>query len=111
MTVAVGKERKMAENKNNLKENLPHDYGCEVLVENGTWEQVTTKDVPNDARIVKYELDGKLCFDLTRGPKVSRIFDMYWDKYREGIKSIDFGYGRMNPKLWGEKKQEKRKRK
>ncbi len=111
MTVAVRKEKKMAENKNNSKENLPQEYGCEVLIKNGTWEQVTTKDAPNDARIVKYELEGKLCYDLTRGPKVSKIFDMYWDKYREGIKSIDFGYGRINPKLWGEKKQEKRTRK
>jgi hypothetical protein len=36
---------------------------------------------------------------------------MYWDRYREGIKSINFGYGRVNPKLWGEKPKEKKKRK
>lgn len=101
----------MAEYAPESRSTLPSNYGCEILVEDGTWEQVTTKDAPNDARIVKYVVDEKVCYDLTRGPKVSKIFDMYWDRYREGIKSINFGYGRVNPKLWGEKPKEKKKRK
>jgi hypothetical protein len=36
---------------------------------------------------------------------------MYWDKFRENLKSIEFGYGRINPKLWGYKTPEKKKRK
>ena len=111
MTVAIEQEKKMAEYAPESRSTLPSNYGCEILVEDGTWEQVTTKDAPNDARIVKYVVDEKVCYDLTRGPKVSKIFDMYWDRYREGIKSINFGYGRVNPKLWGEKPKEKKKRK
>jgi hypothetical protein len=111
MTTAVKQETEMAEYKSESRSTLPSSYGCEILVEDGTWEQVTTKDAPNDARIVKYVVDEKVCYDLTRGPKVSKIFDMYWDRYREGIKSINFGYGRVNPKLWGEKPKEKKKRK
>jgi hypothetical protein len=49
--------------------------------------------------------------DLVRGSRV-KIFDMYYDKYGPGsVKKIDFGYGRTNPKLWGIKQPEKRKRK
>jgi len=93
------------------KENSKQKDGCEILVENGTWEQVCTKEAPNDARIVKYEVDGQICYDLTRANKQVDIFDMYWDKFREGVKSIEFGHGRISPKLWGYKSPEKKKRK
>jgi hypothetical protein len=90
------------------KENSKLKYGCEILIENGTLLEVKTKDVPNDARIVTYEVNGEIRYDLTRGPKISKIFDMYWDKFREGIKQIDFGYGRINPKIWGYSKKTKK---
>jgi len=93
------------------KDSSKQKYGCEIMVENGTWEQVSTKDCPNDARIVTYEVDGEVRYDLTRSAKAVNIFDMYWDKFREGIKKIEFGYGRYNPKLWGiEPKKEKKKK-
>jgi len=50
--------------------------------------------------------------DLTRCDKVSKMFDMYYDKYGPGaVKKIDFGYGQMNPKLWGFKPKKEKKRK
>ena len=40
------------------------------------------------------------------------IFDMYYDRYGKGaVKAIDFGYGSVNPKMWGYKAPEKKKRK
>lgn len=92
------------------KETCKSTYGCDILIENGSYTDVCTKDAPNDAYIVKYMLDDKICFDLTRGSRV-RIFDMYWDKFRNNVKSIEFGYGRISPKLWGYRKPEKKKRK
>ena len=92
------------------KETCKSRYGCDILVENGSYADVCTKDAPNDAYIVKYLVDEKICFDLTRGTRV-RLFDMYWDKFREGVQSIEFGYGRINPKLWGYQAPEKKKRK
>lgn len=92
------------------KENCKSRYGCDILVENGSYADVCTKDVPNDAYIVKYIVDEKICFDLTRGTR-SRLFDMYWDKFRENVKSIEFGYGRMNPKTWGYQAPKTKKRK
>ena len=92
------------------KETCKSRYGCDILVENGSYADVCTKEAPNDAYIVKYSVEGKICFDLTRGTRI-RLFDMYWDKFRENLQHIDFGYGRINPKLWGYKSPEKKKRK
>ena len=51
--------------------------------------------------------------DLTRCRKVVNLFDLYYDKYGPGaIKKIDFGFGTVNPKLWGYKApSDKKKRK
>jgi hypothetical protein len=84
-------------------------YGCEILVDNGTYQEVSETKFPNDARIVKYFYENKICYDLTRSPKASNIFDMYWDKFRDDLKSINFGFGKINPKLWQyQKPKEKR---
>ena len=93
------------------KENSKRRYGVEIMIDNGTWEQVNTKECPNDARIVKYEVDGQLRYDLTRSQKAVSIFNMYWDKFRDGLKAIDYGQGSYNPKLWGAKAPETKKRK
>lgn len=92
------------------RKNCKKLYGCEVLIENSTYEEVCIKETPNDAYIVEYMLDGKTCFDLTRGTTI-RIFDMYWDKFREDLKNIIFGYGKVSSKVWGYKPPEKKKRK
>ena len=84
------------------KENSKKKYGVEIMIENGTWEQVNTKECPNDARIIKYEVDGQLRYDLTRSQKAVSIFNMYWDKFRDGLKAIEYGQGTYNPKLWGD---------
>jgi len=84
------------------KENSRKKYGCEIMVENGTWGQVTTKECPNDARIITYIVDGEIRYDLTRSQKAVNIFDMYYDKFgKDSIKKIEYGMGRHNPKLWG----------
>ena len=92
------------------RETCKTRYNCEIMIQGGSYAEVCTKEAPNDAYIVKYMLEDKICFDLTRGSRV-RIFDMYWDKFRENLKDIDFGYGRINPKLWGYQKPQKKKRK
>ena len=92
------------------KETSKSRYGCEILVENGSYADVCTKEAPNDAYIVKYIVDDEVCFDLTRGTRV-KIFDMYWEKFRENLKHIDFGYGRINPRLWGYQSPKNKKRK
>ena len=110
-TAAVGAKKKMAENRIKINKVLPHEYGCEVLLEDTTIDKVKDPSFPNDAYLIWYLIDGNQCIDLVRGTRV-RIFDMYYDKYGPGsIEKIDFGYGRTNPKLWGYKQPEKKKRK
>ena len=97
----IEEEQSMTSWTSSEKENSKSVYGCDILIENGTWEQVSTKDCPNDAMIITYVVDGETRYDLTRSQKEVRIFNMYWDKFRDNLKGIGFGMGRTNPKLWG----------
>ena len=94
------------------KDNLKSKYGSEILVENGSYEDVTITQAPSDAYIIKYMHEDKICFDLTRGTKI-KLFDMYWDKFKGGIQSIGYGNGSIKPNLWGYQspKASKKKRK
>ena len=93
------------------KQNSKTLYGCEILVENVTTDQVTSKEVPIDCYIVEYTHKDKICYDLTRGTKIT-LFDMYWDKFKGGLQTIDYGKGTIKPNLWGYKApQQKKKRK
>ena len=60
------------------KESLKEQYGCEILIENGSLDEVSTTEAPSDAWIVTYEIDGTAHRDLTRGTRV-KLFDMYYD--------------------------------
>ena len=112
MTVTVGAKKKMAESTKNEKQILPHEYGCQILLEKTTLDKAKDTSFPNDAYLIWYIVDGKEYIDLTRCNRKVNLFDMYYDKYGPGaVQKIDFGYGRVNPRLWGYKQPEKKKRK
>lgn len=99
----------MAEDNKTLNSFLPQNYRCVILQEKTTLDDVKNPNYPNDAYLVWYIEDGTEYLDLTRANKMSLLFDMYYDKYGPGsIKKIDWGYGRINPKLWGYIKPEKK---
>ena len=100
MSATAEKEKRETFWTKTEKETSKEIYGCEILVENGSPADVQTKDAPTDASIVTYTVDGKEHQDLTRGTRVS-IFDMYYDKFKKGLKKIDYGYGTIKPNLWG----------
>tara|TARA_R100000008_G_C3417927_1_gene83372 strand:- start:12 stop:374 length:363 start_codon:yes stop_codon:yes gene_type:complete len=109
------KEPPVKEKKKSLwtpeeKENCKSEYGCEILVEFGSYSDVSTKNAPTDSFIVKYMYEEKICFDLTRGSRTS-IFDMYYDKVGLNLKSIDYGHGNIKPNLWGYVPPKTKKRK
>jgi hypothetical protein len=111
MTATVSAEKNMADQGREEKTILPVRYGCEILLEKTSLEKAKDTSFPNDAYLIWYTTDDNQYIDLTRGTRV-RIFDMYYDKYGPGsIQKIDFGYGRVSPKLWGYKQPEKKKRK
>ena len=94
------------------KEKINSVYGCELIYENATPDQVKDTSVPNDAYLVYYKVAGTNYIDVCRGRKRVDIFDLYYDKFGSNtIQKIDFGYGRTNPRLWGDKKKEGKKKK
>ncbi len=112
MTVATEENRKMAESTENEKQILPHEYGCQILLEKTNLESAKDPSFPNDAYLIWYTVEDKQYIDLTRCNRKINLFDMYYDKYGPGsVQKIDFGFGKVNPRTWGIKKQEKKKRK
>jgi len=90
----------------------PSDYSCDILLEKTTIEQAKDSSFPNDGYLIWYVVDGETFIDLCRASKRVDIFDLYYDKYGPGaVQKIDFGYGRTNPKLWGYKAKESKKKK
>tara|TARA_B100001250_G_scaffold55443_1_gene42852 strand:- start:60 stop:410 length:351 start_codon:yes stop_codon:yes gene_type:complete len=81
------------------RDGTKEKYGCELLIESGSLKDVSTKNFPTDAYVIKYVYDDNIHYDLTRGTKVN-LFDMYWDKFKSGLKSIDYGMGTIKPNLW-----------
>lgn len=93
------------------KNNIPPKYGCQILLENTTVDAAKDASFPNDAYLIWYRVDGKTCIDLCRTKKQSSLFDMYYDKFGpNSVQKIDWGYGRVNPKLWGYTKKENNKK-
>ena len=111
MTTELKKpEKKMIWTKEE-RDGSKEKYGCEVLIESGSLKDVSTKHFPTDSYIIKYVYEDKVHYDLTRGTR-NTLFDMYWDKFKGGLQTIDYGKGTIKPNLWGYKApQQKKKRK
>ena len=90
--------------------NIKSVYGCEMLVENGSLQDVNSVEFPTDAYIITYVIDDQVKYDLTRGTKTN-LFDMYYDKFKQGLKEIRFGQGNVSPKLWGHRAKQATKKK
>jgi len=108
-------KKKMEENKREKEKEeksiSSNQYGCEILLEKTTIEQSKDSSLPNDAYLIWYVVEGETHIDLTRSGKRSDLFDFYYDTYGPGaVQKIDFGYGRISPRLWGYKQPEKKKK-
>lgn len=94
------------------KEISKSRYGCEILKERCNLSDAKDSSLPLDAYLVTYLVEGSICYDITRSSKRVNIFDMYYDKFGSGnIQDIRWADGKVNPKLWGYKAPEKKKRK
>ena len=104
-----------ASSKQNLwtkteKEESKEKYGCEIVIENGSFNEVRTTNAPTDSYITYYVHEDKDHYDLVRGPKV-KVFDMYYDRYgKDCVQKIDYGHGTIKPSQYGYKSPEKKKR-
>jgi hypothetical protein len=104
-------EKEMAQWTPEEKKEVPSQYGCELLFERTTLQQIKDPSLPSDAYIVVYRVNNETFMDLCRGRRVN-IFDMYYDKFGPGsVQKIDWGYGKTNPRLWGNAKKSEGKKK
>lgn len=74
-------------------------------------ELANDRTLPYNSYLVWYEDDGSTCYDVVITNKKTDIFDYYWDNYRENFKGFKQSEGRVNPKLWGNKSKEDKKKK
>jgi hypothetical protein len=81
-----------------------------ILHQNCDPELANDRSLPYTAYLVTYEIDGAISYDLVIPDKQIEIFDVYWDKYREGLKGWKQSEGRVNPKLWGVQPKETKKK-
>ena len=65
--------------------------------------------LPRDSYLVTYGDNTEERFDVVQGLQ-SDIFDHYWDKYRD-VRGMKWTDGKANPKMWGYKAPESKKRK
>ena len=82
---------------------------CYVLHQNCEKSVAQDKSLPLNSYLVTYISDEETFYDIVICNKQVDIFDMYWDKYREGLKDIRWTDGRVNPKLWQSRTENKKK--
>lgn len=91
---------------------MGESFVIKVLHQNCDPALAEDRTLPYSAYIVNYHPnENESCYDIVIANKKTDIFDYYWDKYREGLKSFKQTEGRVNPKLWGNQTKESKKRK
>lgn len=104
-------KKKVEENKKEEKLISSNEYGCEILLEKTTIEKSKDPSFPDDAYLIWYVVNEETHIDLTRSGKKSDLFDFYYDMYGSGaVQKIEFGYGRISPRMWGYKQPEKKRK-
>ena len=112
-------EQEKTSNKENIsevwssqeRETSKSRYGCEILHQKCTRQEAKNKQLPTDSHLVTYIVDGNIFHDIIRTSKKVNIFDMYYDKFGNCLKSIEWTEGSVNPRLWGYKPPQPKKRK
>lgn len=69
------------------------------------------RSLPYTAYLVEYIEGETTKFDIVVSSKRVDIFDYYWDRYRNDLINMTQTEGRTNPKIWGNKPPETKKKK
>ena len=81
-----------------------------ILFENCDADKAEDRTLPNDAFVVEYKVEDTSQYDIASAGKQSEIFDYYYDKFKKGFVTMRQTEGRANPKLWGAKAPETKKK-
>lgn len=68
------------------------------------------RSLPYTSYLVEYVVGKAIQYDIVVANKRVDIFDYYWDRYREDLLTFTQTEGRVNPKLWDNKKSEGKKK-
>ena len=99
----------LGENPPGIYQGKPSLDTRQIIIENGTQSECNTRNAPTDALIVHYIHNDRDCYDLTRGSR-TKLFDMYYDKFKNNLKDINYGGGNIKPSMWGYKTTSKSKK-
>lgn len=104
------KSKQSCWNTSDLENN--RKAGVLMIHENCDKSLASNKSLPLNSYVVTYEYEGSVCYDIVQSNAIVKIFDCYYDKLGIGsaIKSIKWTDGRVNPKLYGYTKPERKKR-
>ena len=85
--------------------------GVKILRQDCDPSLAEDRSFPYTAFLVEYKQDGMTKFDIVTAPKRVDIFDYYWDLYRHDFVTMNQTEGRLNPKMYGYKAKEDKKKK
>ena len=75
-----------------VKVKIIHEK-CEKSAANDT-------KLPKNAYLITYVVEDKLTYDIAMADGKVELFDHYWDTYKEGLQSISWTKGNVNPRQW-----------
>jgi hypothetical protein len=84
--------------------------GIKIIHEACDPELANDKSLPYTSYLVKYLKEGQVTYDITNCGKQTELFDHYYDTYKKDFIRFDQTQGRMNPKMWGNKSPEEKKK-
>lgn len=84
---------------------------CKILILHKDCHPDLAQDrtLPYTAYLVEYISEESTHWDIVVTGKQLDIFDYYWDTYREGLIGWKQTEGRVNPKLWNNPANKKKK--
>jgi hypothetical protein len=90
--------------------NSRQKYGITIVKANCDPKDAEDKSLPTDAYLVEYTIDDETFYDIIRAAKQVKMFDMYWDKFKNGFVGFSWAKGSVNPKMWGYQPPDKKKK-
>ncbi|AOV60138.1 hypothetical protein P29A0810_202 [Synechococcus phage S-CAM8] len=70
---------------------------------------IEDRSLPYTTYMVEYLQDGVTKFDIVSSSKRVDIFDQYWDLYKKDFVNMTQTEGRINPRLWTDPNEKKKK--
>ncbi len=93
------------------KKQTLKQYGIALLKSECDPDNARDGTLPSNSFLVTINYDGSVFHDIVQCYNASAAFDAYYDKFgKQSVVSIVNTSGRVNPKLYGFKPYEKKKR-